>query len=134
MRIYLANHHEAIVTDDGSPLVTITPAVDGILTVGGVSYGITDGEDVPTITPENAPKTTAAFTTSGGIRYTVIAPRVDKGVLTSRPDPYSYILTMRMMVDRLEKELEQTKKELRKHRGKEEHRALNSIFGKKKEA
>jgi hypothetical protein len=134
MRIYLANHHEAIVTDDGSHLVTITPAVDGILTVGGVSYDITDGEDVPAITPENAPKTTAVFTASGGIRYTVIAPRVDKGVLTSRPDPYSYILNLRMMVDRLEKDLEQTKKELRKHRGKEEHRALNSIFGKKKEA
>ena len=134
MRIYLANHHEAIVTDDGSHRVTITPAVDGILTVGGVSYGITDGGDAPAITPENAPKTTAVFTVSGGIRYTVIAPRVDKGVVTSRPDPYSYILSLRMMVDRLEKELEQTKKELRKHRGKEEHRALNPIFGKKKEA
>lgn len=134
MRIYLANQHEAIVTDDGSPRVTTIPAVDGILTVGGVSYGITDGGDIPAITPENAPKTTAVFTVSGGIRYTVIAPRVDKGVLTSRPDPYSYILNLRMMVDRLEKDLEQTKKELRKHRGKEEHRALNSIFGKKKEA
>ena len=132
MKIYLANHHEALVVNDQSDRVTITPATDGILTVGGVNYGITDGGDVPAITPENAPKTTAVITTSGGIRYTVIAPRVDKGVLTSRPDPYSYILTMRMMVDRLEKELEQTKKELRKHRGKEEHRALNGIF--KKEA
>lgn len=132
MKIYLANHHEALVVNDQSDRVTITPATDGILTVGGVNYGITDGGFAPAITPENAPKTTAVFTTSGGIRYTVIAPRVDKGVLTSRPDPYSYILTMRMMVDRLEKELEQTKKDLRKHRGKEEHRALNGIL--KKEA
>ena len=132
MRIYLANHHEALVFHDQSDRVTITPAVDGILTVGGVSYGITDGGFAPAIIPENAPKTTAVFTTSGGIRYTVIAPRVDKGVLTSRPDPYSYILNLRMMVDRLEKDLEQAKKELRKHRGKEEHRALNGIL--KKEA
>lgn len=132
MKIYLANHHEALVINDQSDRVTITPSVDGILTVGGVSYRITDGGDVPAITPENAPKTRAVFTTSGGIRYTVIAPRVDKGVLTSRPDPYSYILNLRMMVDCLEKDLEQTKKELRKHRGKEEHRALNSIL--KKEA
>lgn len=132
MKIYLANNHEALVINDQSDRVTITPAVDGILTVGGVNYGITDGGDAPTITPENAPKTTAVFTVSGGIRYTVIAPRVDKGVLTSRPDPYSYILNLRMMVDHLEKELEQTKKELRKHRGKEEHRALNGIL--KKEA
>lgn len=132
MRIYLTNHHEALVMNDQSDLVTITPAADGILTVGGVSYAIEDGGDAPAIIPENAPNTTAVFTANGGIRYTVIAPRVDKGVLTSRPDPYSYILTMRMMVDRLEKELEQTKKELRKHRGKEEHRALNGIL--KKEA
>lgn len=134
MHIYLANHHQALVVDDQSDRVTITPSTYGILTVGGVSYGITDGGDIPAINPANAPRTTAVFTASGGIRYTVIAPRVDKGVLTSRPDPYSYILDLRMMVDRLEKELEQTKKELRKHRGKEEHRALNSIFGKKKEA
>ena len=134
MKIYLANHHEALVINDQSDRVTITPATDGILTVGGVNYGITDGGFAPAITPENAPKTTAVFTASGGIRYTVIAPRVDKGVLTSRPDPYSYILNLRMAVDRLEKELEQAKKELRKHRGKEEHRALNSIFGTKKEA
>ena len=132
MKIYLANHHEALVVNDQSDRVTITPAVDGILTVGGVNYGITDGGSAPAITTENAHKTTAVFTTSGGIRYTVIAPRVDKGVLASRPDPYSYILNLRMMVDRLEKELDQTKKELRKHRGKEEHRALNSIL--KKEA
>ena len=132
MKIHLTNHHEALVINDQSDRVTITPAADGILTVGGVSYAITDGGFAPAVTPENAPKTTAVFTTSGGISYTVIAPRVDKGVLTSRPDPYSYILTMRMMVDRLEKELEQTKKELRKHRGKEEHRALNGIL--KKEA
>ena len=132
MKIYLANNHEALIINDQSDRVTITPAVDGILTVGGVNYGITDGGDAPAITPENAPKTTAVFTTSGGIRYTVIAPRVDKGVLTSRPDPYSYILNLRMAVDRLEKKLEQTEKELRKHRGKEEHRALNGIL--KKEA
>lgn len=132
MKIYLASHYEALVVNDQSDRVTITPATDGILTVGGVNYGITDGGFAPTITPENAPKTTAVFTVSGGIRYTVIAPRVDKGVLTSRPDPYSYILNLRMAVDRLEKELEQTKKELRKHRGKEEHRALNGIL--KKEA
>lgn len=134
MKIYLANHHEALVINDQSDRVTITPAVDGILTVGGVSYPITNGGEIPVINPANAPKTTAAFTESGGIRYTVIAPRVDKGVLTSRPDPYSYILNLRMMVDRLEKELEQTKKELRKHRGKEKRRALNSILGTKKEA
>ncbi|MBP3667756.1 MAG: hypothetical protein J6K29_12000 [Clostridia bacterium] len=132
MHIYLANHHEALVINDQSDRVTITPATYGILTVGGVSYGITDGGDAPAIYPENAPHTTAVFTASGGIRYTVIAPRVDKGMLTSRPDPYAYILDLRMMVDRLEKELEQTKKELSKHRGKEERRALNSFF--KKEA
>ncbi len=132
MRIYLANHHEAIVMDDGSHLVTITPATDGILTVGGVCYPITNGGDAPAITPTNAPQTRAVFTTGGGIHYTVIAPRVDKGVLTSRPDPYAYILNLRILVDKLEKDLEQTRKELRKHRGKEEHRALNAII--KKEA
>ena len=131
MHIYLANRHEALVVNDQCDRVTITPATDGILTVGGVSYGITDGGYAPAIAPANVPHTTAVFTTSGGIRYTVIAPRVDNGVLTSRPDPYAYIIDLRIHVDQIEKELEKTRKELRKHRGKEEHRALNALFNKK---
>lgn len=131
MHIYCNNHHEALVIDDQADTVTISPAVNGILTVGGNDYAISNGESVPTVAPANISKTRAVFTTTDGIRYTVIAPRVDKGVLTSRPDPYAYCIDLRLLVDNLEKELEQTRKELRQHRGKEERQALNFMKNKK---
>lgn len=131
MHIYLTNRHEALVVNDQSECVTVTPATDGILTVGGVSYRITNGGEIPQIRAANSHKINAVFSTSDDILYTVISPRIDGGMLTSRPDPYAYIVDLRIHIDQLEKELEYTRKELRQHRGKEEHRALNAIFKKR---
>lgn len=128
MYIYLANHHEALIFNDRRGIVTVSNAADGILTVNGTDYEISNGGRCPAIEAKSTAKIKAAFTTSDGIRYTVIDPRTDKGILSSRPDPYVMILLQRIKIDELEKGLEASNERIRKLEGMHERRALNGIF------
>lgn len=132
MHIYLTNHHEALVVNDQSECVTVTPATEGVLIVNGLEYQIKAGGDAPDFRQETAAHVNAVFIKDGGVAYAVLSPRLYRGELTTHIDPYAYAIECRLHLDCLEKELEKIKKELRKHRGKEEHRALNGIL--KKEA
>lgn len=115
MRILLLNHHEAVVIDDHSQVVTVEPHVNGVLTVNGTDYPIEDGGISPVLEDRNTAK--AAFTKDGGIVYTILAPEVYKGVLTTRLDPFAYATELRIRFDQLEKELEKTRQELAELRG-----------------
>ena len=135
MYIYLANHHEALVFNDKCDIVTVSNDKGGTLTVCGKDYEIENGGAVPYVKIENMPNVKTAFTainavfiTREGIRYTVIAPRVEKSVLVSRPDPYAMILTQHIQIDELEKALEETNERIRKLEGMHTRRALNGIF------
>lgn len=128
MYIYLANHHDAIIFIDRKGIVTVSNMGAGTLTVNGKDYSITNGGASPAIEIDNATKIKAAFTTSDGIRYTVVSPRMDKGILSSRPDPYVTILLQRIKIDELEKGLEDANERIRRLEGMHERRALNGIF------
>ena len=126
MKIILLNRHEAVAIDDESRSVTVEPSITGILTVNGVDYPIQDGVTAPVLEDRTKPK--AAFTTVDGITFTILSPRIYKGVLTTRLDPYTYAIESRLHIDRLEKELEKTREELRQFRGSVTFDALKGII------
>ena len=133
MYIYLANHHEALIFNDRRGIVTVSNAAGGILTVNGTDYEISNGGASPAIETKSTAKNKAAFTTSDGIRYTVIDPRTDKGILSSRPDPYVMILLQRIKIDELEKGLEAANERIRILEGMNKPRALNGVILKQEE-
>lgn len=115
MKILLLNQHEAVIIDDQADVVTVEPHVNGVLTVNGVNYPIEDGGISPVLEDRNTVR--AVFTTEGGITFTVLYPRIYKGMLTTCFDPYAYAVESRLHIDRLEKELEKTRQELAELRG-----------------
>lgn len=133
MYIYLANHHEALIFNDRRGIVTVSNSAGGILTVNGTDYEISNGGASPAIETKSTAKNKAAFTTSDGIRYTVIDPRTDKGILSSRPDPYVMILLQRIKIDELEKGLEAANERIRILEGMNKPRALNGVILKQEE-
>lgn len=128
MHIYLTNHHEALIHNDNLPAVNIDGSDRGNLTVNGKNYPISNGGPPPALEIKDAPSVKAAFTTPGGITYNVISPRIERGKLASKPDPYTVIIEQRILIDKLEKELEKTNERIRVLEGKLEHRALNGIL------
>lgn len=128
MHIYLTNHHEALIYNDNLPTVTIDGSDRGTLTVNGKNYPISNGGPPPTLGIGYAPNVKAAFTTQDGISYKVISPRIEQGKLASKPDPYTAIIAQRILIDKLEKDLEKSNERIRVLEGKLEHRALNGII------
>lgn len=134
MHIYLTNHHEAIIQFDNTSTVTIDGHDRGTLTVNGKNYPISNGGSPPALGIGFAPNVKAAFTTPDGIIYNVISPRIERGKLASKPDPYAVIIEQRIMIDKLEKELENALERIRILEGMMKPRALNGIiFRKNKE-
>lgn len=124
MKIILMNHHEALILDDGEKIVTVEPETDGILTVNGKTYEVSCGSSAPVFNEAESPTARACFTTARGIRYAVLAPRIEKKGLVSRLDPYTYAVKLRLMIDRLEKELEAARAEHRELSGSIRYDAL----------
>lgn len=127
MKIYLLNNHEAVVVNDHGDTVCVDPAVGGMLVVNGQEYPIEVGGNAPNLGGETAAHVKAAFVKEGGVVYTVIAPRLYKGVLTSRPDPYAYAIECRLHIDRVERELEAAREELRHHIGTDRKAAMDFL-------
>lgn len=106
MELILLNRHEALAVMDGKGTVAVSPACNGTLTVCGRDYKIKHGGKMPDIEPNTNPSVKACFTTERGIRYTILSPRVDKHGFYSRLDPYEQIMKQRLMIDELEKRIE----------------------------
>ncbi len=128
MKIILMNHHEALILDDREKAVTVEPMTDGTLTVNGKDYAVSHGGDAPTFDVVENPTAKAAFTTAKGIRYTVLAPRIEKGNLVSRLDPWTSAIKHRLMIDGLEKELEAARRDHRDLSGRIRYDALGFII------
>ena len=127
MKIILLNGHEAIASATAQPgRVEVSPAISGTLVVNGVSYPVTDGVGEAAIT--DCPRAKAVFIKGGGVKYDIVAPRIHHGELTTRLDPYEEVIRLRIELDRLEKELEQTRTELAVFRGRWEHNSLAGII------
>jgi hypothetical protein len=125
MKIVLLNHHEAIVIDDGSEVVTIDPEVSGTLVINGVKTKLSPGDRTPTFDDRN--NASAAFVTDAGITFKILSPRIYKGVLTTRLDPYAVVLEYRLLIDGLEKELEEAREDISKLRGSIKYDSLGFI-------
>ena len=106
MELILLNRHEALAVMDGKDTVAVSPACNGTLTVFGRDYKIKHGGKMPDIEPNTNPSVKACFTTERGIRYTILSPRVDKHGFYSRLDPYEHIARQRLMIDEVEKQME----------------------------
>lgn len=128
MKIILMNHHEALILDDHQKTVTVEPETDGVLTVNGKAYAVSHGGAAPVFDKAESPTARAAFTTTAGIGYTVLSPRIEKQRLVSRLDPYACAIKYRLMIDRLEKELEAARAEHRKLSGSIRYDALGFII------
>lgn len=127
MKIILLNKHEAVAFSTVQPgRVEVSPAISGTLVVNGVSYPVTEGVGEAAIS--DCPRAKAVFIKEGGVKYEIVAPRIHHGELTTRLDPYDEVIRIRIELDRLEKELEQTRTELAEFRGRWEHNALAGII------
>lgn len=127
MKIILLNKHEAIAAATAQPgRVEVSPAISGTLVVNGVSYPVTDGVGEAAIA--DCPRAKAVFIKEGGVKYDIVAPRIHHGELTTRLDPYDEVIRLRIELDRLEKELEQTRTELAAFKGRWEHNSLAGII------
>lgn len=115
MRIILMNGHEAMIVNDYKDTVTVEPSVPGVLMVGGKEYPVEDGAKAPVF--KDTPNVKAYFKKDGYIMYTVLAPMVYRGVLMTRLDPFVYVAELRVLIDQLEKKLEDTRLELDNLRG-----------------
>lgn len=133
MRVILMNHHEALVLGDGRDTVTVEPETDGVLTVNGKDYAVSCGGSAPTFDGIESPAARAAFTTAAGVRYKVLAPRIEKKGLVSRLDPYACAIDHRLKIDALEKELEAARAEHRELSGSIRYDALGFITRKQED-
>ncbi len=112
MELLLLNRHEAMAVMDGKDTVTVSPVCEGTLTVCGRDYDIKNGGKMPAVETNTNPSVKACFTTDRGIRYTILSPRVDKHGFYSRLDPYEQIGKQRIMIDELEKRIENLTEDL----------------------
>lgn len=128
MNLILLNRHEALAVRDGKSTVTVLPPCDGTLTVSGQAYKITHGERMPEVEQGTNPSVKACFTTERGIRYTILSPRVDKHGFYSRLDPYEHIMRQRLMIDELEKRIENLTEALLNLRASIKYDALGFII------
>ena len=126
MKIILLNQHEAVVIDDGRKTVTVEPEANGDLVVNGSKFPVTVGGEAPDLGDKK--HVNAVFMTTSGVVYRILAPSVYKGVLTTRFDPYTYAVESRLHIDRLEKELEKTREELRALKGSIKYDALGYLI------
>lgn len=112
MELILLNRHEAMAVRNEKDTVAVSPACNGTLTVCGRDYKIENGGKMPAVEPNTNPSVKACFTTERGIRYTILSPRVDKHGFYSRLDPYEQIMKQRLMIDELEKRIENMTEDL----------------------
>ena len=112
MKLILLNRHEAMAVKDGKSTVTLLPPCNGILTVNGQDYDIKHRGEMPILEPNTNPSVKACFTTEQGIRYTILSPKIDKHGFYSRIDPYEHIARQRLMIDEVEKQIENLNEQL----------------------
>lgn len=117
MKIYLLNNHEAVVVNDHKDTVITVPAVGGTLTVEGMGHAIALEQTHAPVYPDLHGHVRASFTNEGGIRYKIIRPRVDNGVLYSAVDYVNGYMELRLLIDRQAREIERLTRELLDVRG-----------------
>ena len=127
MKIYLLNNHEAVVVNDHKDTVITEPAVGGTLTVEGMRRAIASEQTLAPVYPELRGHVRASFTNEGGIRYKIIRPRVDNGVLYSAVDYVNGYMELRLLIDRQAREIERLTRELLDLRGQIEPDALGHM-------
>ena len=117
MKIYLLNDHEAYLIDDKAERITVINGETdtGCLIVEGERFPVRNGQEGLPLNPELIGHVRAHYTDDRGIRWRIINPRMVHGV------PYSAVdgstLALRLLIDRLEREVERLTRELLDVRG-----------------
>lgn len=127
MKIYLLNNHEAVVVNDHRDTVCVEPAVGGTLTVEGTGDEIISEQTISPVYPKLRGYVRASFTDARGVRYKIIRPRVDNGALYSAVDYVGGYMELRLLIDRLEREIERLTRELLDVRGQIQPDALGHM-------
>ncbi len=125
MIIYLYTDHTAAAVDDRSHTVQTIPPTDGVLEVAGGRFPVTaDGRSfMPPLEDEGCVH--GVYTACGGIRYTLINPKVNReGVPVSCIEERRTMFEMRERLDRIEKAIGDITKTVHDLRGIYERDAL----------
>lgn len=127
MKIHLLNNHEAVVVNDRKDTVITEPAVGGTLTVEGMRCAIVSEQTHAPVYPELRGHVRASFINENGIRYKIIRPCIDNGVLYSAVDYVNGYMELRLLIDRQAREIERLTRELLDLRGQIEPDALGHM-------
>ena len=127
MKLHLLTTHRAIAVNDNAPVVSVEPAVDGVLVVNGREYAVTSGKTETPIMPETSGMVKAYFRDKRGIRYGVITPRVDHGNLYTAVDFSGGYVEKRLLIDNQAREIERLTRELLDLRGQIQPDALGHM-------
>lgn len=135
MKLILLNNHEALLTDDKRPVVTVVNGGTGVLVVNGERFPMESGKTPNPTLPDLIGHVRVYFEDTRGIRWRAIRPRMVAGVPYTAIDPMTACVRLMELTDRQAREIERLTKELLELRGKIQPDSLGflNIGGKENE-
>lgn len=127
MKIHLFLDHTALLIDDKQPTVTVEPACAGSLEIEGRHMKVSPSGTV--LRPMNhlVGHVRVIFTTEKGMRYLGIRPYMTDGIPCSRVDYAAEYASMRIHVDKLERQMDQLTEAYHKLSAETKHDALGFL-------
>lgn len=127
MKLYLFNNHDAVAIDDHAETITVVPDKGGVMSIEGQRFEV-EGTGSPVPRVEGVGRVFATYTTTDGIRYQILAPRLAAGVPITSAMPMEAYVMVRVHVDKLERTIEDVRAELLAFKGQIKHDALGFMM------
>ena len=127
MKLYLFNNHDAVAIEDHAGTITVVPDKGGVMSIDGQRFEVKGtGSPVPRV--EGVGRVFATYTTTDGVRYQILAPRLAAGVPITSAMPMEAYVMVRVHVDKLERTIEDVRAELLAFKGQIKHDALGFMM------
>ena len=127
MKLYLFNNHDAVAIEDHAETITVVPDKGGVMSIDGQRFEV-KGTGSPVPRAEGVGRVFATYTTTEGVRYQILAPRLAAGVPITSAMPMETYVMVRVHVDKLEHEIEDIRADLLAFKGQIKHDALGFMM------
>ena len=106
MKIHLFLDHTALLVNDGSSVLTVEPACAGVLEIEGRRLRVSPSGTELRPMSDLVGHARVTFTTEKGVRYVGIRPCMTEGLPVSHVDYAAEYASIRVHVDKLERQME----------------------------